>query len=59
MTILVQIKNVYGKETIYPACEKAKAFCDMLGTKTIPADRIKYIKALGFTINVQPNSVAL
>ena len=59
MTIQVQIKNVYGKETIYPICEKAKIFADMVGQKTLTRQNIHFIKALGYTVEVLSAKVEL
>jgi hypothetical protein len=52
MTITVRIKNVYGNETIYPVCEKAKAFANIAGTTTLTRHVIAQIKAMGFAITV-------
>ncbi len=52
MEILVEIKNVYGNETIYPACAKASLFCEIAGTKTITNQTKDLIKQLGYTIVV-------
>ncbi len=52
MEILVDIKSVYGIDKIYPVCEKAKTFCEMLNTKTLTDHAIKKIKELGYTVNV-------
>ena len=52
MEILVEIKNVQGNETIYPACKKASLFCAIAGTKTITDQTKDLIKQLGYTIVV-------
>jgi hypothetical protein len=57
MTITVQIKNVYGNELIYPVCDKAQAFADIACTKTLLPYVIDRIKALGYTITVQPQTL--
>jgi hypothetical protein len=53
MTIIVQIKTVYGNEAIYPVCDKARQFAALVGTKTLTRDAIAKIKALGYSIEVQ------
>lgn len=53
MNITVEIKNVYGNNTIYPVCAKAKLFADIAGTKTLTFTAIHKIKALGFEVIVQ------
>lgn len=50
MEIKIAIKSVYGKELIYPACEKAKLFIELAGKKTFHHGDLDRIKALGFTI---------
>jgi hypothetical protein len=59
MKIQVTIKNVYGNETIYPACDKAKLFASMLGQKTLTRADISRIKQLGFEIEVITDKVKL
>ena len=57
MTITIQIKNVYGNETIYPVCEKAKIFAALAGTKTLTLVAIAQIKLLGYAITIQPQTL--
>jgi len=59
MTITVRIKNVYGNETIYPVCDKAKAFANIAGTTTLTRHVIAQIKAMGFAISVQTPTINL
>ncbi len=59
MSIQVSIKNVYGRETIYPACDKAKTFAQMLGQSTLTTRDIQSIKSLGFAIEVIQDKVSL
>lgn len=51
--ITVQIKNVYGNELVYPACETGKKFVALLGTKTFTNHHIKQIKDLGYEFKEQ------
>ena len=48
--IQVQVKQVYGKQTIYPVCDKAKAIARLLGTKTLTSEAIQVAKLLGHEI---------
>ena len=50
MIIKVEIKNNFGNEAIYPACEKAQIFAEIAGTTTLTRDTIAKIKALGYQI---------
>lgn len=54
MFITVTIRNVYGKQVIYPACEKAETFAAIAGTSTLTPQAIKQIKALGYEVRVEP-----
>ena len=53
MIITVAIRNVYGNELIYPVCDKAKAFADIAGTKTLQRWVLDRIKSLGYKIEVE------
>lgn len=53
MHIEVTIKTIYGIETVYPACDKAKLFARIAGTKTMTPHALRDIAALGYQINVQ------
>lgn len=60
MKVQVQIRNVYGNETIYPLCEQAKVFASMVGQKTLTSRDIDHIKKLGYTVEVvqaQPSTL--
>lgn len=50
MKILVQVKNVYGNELIYPICEKAKTFARIAGTKTLSKTILLEIYTLGYKV---------
>lgn len=57
MKILVQIRNVYGTEKIYPVSIEALTFAKMLGQTTLTRENIEYIKALGYTVEVAQTTV--
>jgi len=50
MHITIRVASIYGRETIYPACEKARLFADLAGTKTLTRDALNLIHALGYEI---------
>lgn len=50
--LVVQQKNVYGTEKIYPYCKDSKMFCELLGQTTLTPENIKHIKALGYTLSL-------
>jgi len=53
MNITVTIKDVYGRELIYPACEDSQRFVLLTGTETLSRHAISVIKRLGYTVNVK------
>lgn len=59
MKIKVEIKNVYGREQIYPVCEKGALFADLAGTKTLTRAAINTIKKLGYEIEIQQQEQSL
>lgn len=59
MSIQVKIKTVYGSEVIYPVCSSAKIFAKMLGQTSLTRSNIQSIKALGYTVEVVADQVAL
>jgi hypothetical protein len=50
MTLLVEYKNVYGNELVYPVNAKAKAIAKLAGSKTLTPQAILIAKELGFRI---------
>ena len=59
MEITVKIKSVYGIEKIYPVCEKAIIFAQMLGCKTLTQSAINHIKKLGYKVLIETNPTEL
>ena len=55
-SILIEVKQSYGRNVIYPACDNALTFAKLSGCKTLTLDTLKLIEALGYTIDtVTPN----
>lgn len=48
--IVVKIKTVYGKDLIYPVCDKAKLFASLTRKSTLDTYDLSNISRLGFTI---------
>jgi hypothetical protein len=59
MLVLITVRNVYGKETIYPANETARIFTSIAGKKTLDHADLKSIQALGYEIKVEPNQLVI
>ena len=46
-SILVDVRDVYGRETIYPACPTAELLAQLAGTRTLTRAALATIRALG------------
>jgi hypothetical protein len=57
MQITVRITSQYGNRTIYPVCDTALLLARLAGFKTLPSHTLETIKALGYSINVQPETI--
>jgi len=50
--LTVEIKNQFGRDAIHPINSIAQTFALIAGTKTLTKQHIKYIKTLGYTVQV-------
>ena len=57
MQLIVEKKNVYGVERVYPVCNKAKILTALTGNKTLLDVDIKLIKQLGYTLTTKPEAI--
>jgi len=53
MKLIVQIKNIYGVNRIYPVCTKSHSFARIAGLKTLQQSTIDEIKKLGYKIETR------
>jgi len=53
-TIIVQIKNVYGEDRVYPICKNAQLFAKLARTKTLTRETLMTIHQLGFKVAIKP-----
>jgi len=56
MKLLVNLRNVYGNETIYPACEKSHLLAEFKKQKTFTSLDVKLLKQLGYTFELTTNN---
>lgn len=57
--VLVEVRNVYGNTTIYPANPAAERFAEIAGKKTLNNTDLMNIQALGFVVEeAKPNKLA-
>jgi len=57
MQLVVEKKNVYGVERVYPVCNKAKILTALTGNKTLLDVDIKLIKQLGYTLTTNREEI--
>lgn len=57
-TLYITIRQVYGKDTIYPACDDSQVFASMLGRKTLTEADMRHIRTLGYQFEVRQQTLA-
>ena len=55
--LIVEKKNVYGVERVYPVCNKSKLFARISGNKTLLEEDRKLIKQLGYTFTTKQEEI--
>ena len=53
MSITVEIRQVYGQDTVYPADDTARAFTKLTGRKTFTPRDLAAIRELGYAVTVK------
>ena len=53
LLITVEVRSVYGRDTIYPVDDAAKAFAAIAGTTTLTVPVLKQIIGLGYEVRYQ------
>lgn len=54
LEICVTVKNVYGRDLVYPDCWQSRLFAKIAGTDTLTPQCLASITALGYAIDVKP-----
>ena len=57
MELIVEKKNVFGVERIYPKCHKSQILTALTGQKTLLDCDIKLIKKSGYTLTTKPEAI--
>jgi len=57
MKIQVEIRNVYGTETVYPVCRHAQFLAAMAGTKTFTPEKMRLILANGYEVEAVSSAI--
>jgi hypothetical protein len=58
MILYVKVKNVYGKELLYPDCQESKFICELARTKTITDQLKRKLLADGYKLALKPQEIA-
>ena len=56
-SLIVEKKNVYGVERVYPVCNKAKILTALTGNKTLLPEVIEEIKKLGYKLSTKQEEI--
>jgi hypothetical protein len=59
MKIIVQVKDIYGTRKIYPICDKALIFAELLNQKTFTKQDASLIKKLGYEFEISTPTITL
>jgi endonuclease IV len=52
-TYTVEIRDVYGKQTVYPVCDTAHTFAALTGCKTLTDLALMRINSLGYRMVIK------
>lgn len=53
--IQVFVRQVYGRQVIYPSCAKALLFATLIGARSLEHRHLQAIEALGYQIEQIPD----
>ena len=51
--IVVSIRNVYGRQAVYPACPTSAFFAALAGTTILTYEALRLIRAQGYEVVVE------
>jgi hypothetical protein len=55
--LIVRIETKYGNRVVYPVCETGKKLANLIGTLTLTEGAIGKLEDLGFTFEVQQQTL--
>jgi len=55
--IILEVKNVYGNELIYPSCHIANALIKLKNGKTFSKNDVEVFKALGLIVRFKARTI--
>ena len=54
MKAYIKVKNIYGVDKIYPDCDVSRSLVNLMNTKTIPIEKVYWIRQLGIELIERP-----
>jgi len=54
MKAYIKVKNTYGVDKIYPDCDVSRSLVNLMNTKTIPLEKVYWIRQLGIELEQRP-----
>lgn len=57
MELEVEVKNLYGRDVVYPVCEKSRLLTRLSGNRTLTSEAIAVIKQLGYTFTTTTKEI--
>ena len=55
--LTIRITNIFGNKAVYPVCDTSCKLADLIGTKTFTDVAIQKLINLGYTFNIQQQSL--
>jgi hypothetical protein len=55
--ILIEVRDVYGQEKYYPACDVSRIFTRLTHTTTLTPVAIGHIKKLGYEVKIKQREI--
>lgn len=50
-SILIEVKQSYGRNVIYTACAEAEIFARLSGCKTLTKETLELVEQLGYSVD--------
>ena len=52
-SLVVEVKNIYGRNLFYPFCDDSQLICKIAGTKTLSPEVIEILRANHYAIKIK------
>lgn len=48
------VREVFGREVFYPACDLSRMICELTGQKSIDSEDLGILKRYGYSVELEP-----